>query len=62
MKNLQGHANIIFRKGGNVYQIKSTAIDSLGIAQECPGQSLQRTASSTCFGIADFRSKATLRM
>ncbi len=31
LKSLQGHVNIVFRKGGKVYQIKSTAIDSLGI-------------------------------
>jgi hypothetical protein len=30
--NLQGSANIIVRSGGRVYQIKSTAISSLGVA------------------------------
>jgi len=61
-KSLQGHANIIFRAGGHTYQIKSTAIDSLGIALKnsngngvCSGP-----PSLTCFGIADFRSKANL--
>jgi hypothetical protein len=48
LKNLQGHVNIVFRKDGKTYQIKSTAIDSLGIAPEPVG------------GIADFRSKANL--
>jgi hypothetical protein len=48
-KNLQGDVNIIFRKGGHTYQIKSTAIDSLGIN------------SMTGVGTADFRSKANLR-
>jgi hypothetical protein len=48
LKNLQGHVNIVFRKDGRTYQIKSTAIDSLGIAPEPVG------------GIADFRSKANL--
>jgi hypothetical protein len=46
LKSLQGHANIVFRKGGRTYQIKSTAIDSLGIK-----------ANS---GAAEFRSKANL--
>jgi len=31
--NLQGHVNIIVRSGGHVYQIKSTAISSLGVAE-----------------------------
>jgi hypothetical protein len=60
-KNLQGHANIIFRNGSHTYQIKSTAIDSLGIALKTPnGKSCGGPPSSTCFGIADFRSKANL--
>jgi hypothetical protein len=48
IKNLQGHVNIIFRAGGHTYQIKSTAIDSLGITAKPSG------------GVADFRSKANL--
>ena len=48
LKNLQGHANIIFRAGGRTYQIKSTAIDSLGITSKNGG------------GTANFRSKANL--
>ncbi|HLO34269.1 MAG TPA: Ig domain-containing protein, partial [Anaerolineales bacterium] len=46
LKNFQGHVSVIFRKDGKTYQIKSTAINSLGI-----------DASS---GIANFRSKASL--
>jgi hypothetical protein len=61
MKNLQGHVNIIFRKGGKTYQIKANAMESLGIAYRkadntsCPGP-----PSATCFGLAEFRSKANL--
>ena len=47
-KNAQGHASIVFRKGGHVYQIKSTAVSSLGITQK------------NTFSLADFRSKANL--
>jgi hypothetical protein len=43
-KNIQGHVNIVFRAGGHTYQIKSTAVDSFGIAQRN----------------ANFRSKANL--
>ena len=61
MKNLQGHVNIIFRAGGHTYQIKSTAIDSLGIAfKTSSGTVCSGPPSSTCFGIANFRSKANL--
>jgi hypothetical protein len=61
MKNLKGHANIVFRKGGKTYQIKSTAIDSLGIAlKTSDGSACGDSPSSTCFGVADFRSKANL--
>jgi hypothetical protein len=61
LKNFQGHANIIFRKDGKTYQIKSTAINSLGIALRTPGGSAcTGSPSPTCFGIADFRSKASL--
>lgn len=60
-KNLQGHLSVVFRGGGKTYQIKSTALESLGLALRtaggapCPGP-----PSSTCFGLADFRSKANL--
>jgi uncharacterized repeat protein (TIGR02543 family) len=61
MKSFQGHVNIIFRAGGHTYQIKSTAIDSLGIAfKTASGSACSGPVSSTCFGLADFRSKANL--
>ncbi len=60
-KNIQGHANIIFWKDGKAYQIKSTAINSLGIALKASdGSACSDPPSSTCFGVADFRSKANL--
>lgn len=61
MKSVQGHVNIIFRAGGHTYQIKSTAIDSLGIAfKTASGSACSSPVNSTCFGLADFRSKANL--
>jgi len=61
MKNVQGHANLIFRKDGKTYQIKSTAINSLGIAMKTPErEACNESPGATCFGIADFRSKASL--
>ena len=58
---LRGHANIRFSAGGKTYQIKSTALDSLGIIQRnSSGGSCAGPPSSTCFGLADFRSRATL--
>ncbi len=61
--NLQGHANIIFRRtvGGllRVYQIKSNAIDSLGVKWS-PTSCAPGPASSSCVGTAEFRSKANL--
>lgn len=61
-KNIQGHVNILFRSGGRTYQIKSTAIDSLGIAlKKSTGNGVcSGPPSATCFGVADFRSKANL--
>jgi hypothetical protein len=60
-KNLQGHVNISFRKDGHTYQIKSTALESLGIVlKKSNGQACSGPPSSTCFGIADFRAKANL--
>lgn len=62
MKNLQGHANIMFRAGNRTYQIKSTALDSLGIALKgSGGNSCSGPPSMQCFGLADFRSKANLQ-
>jgi hypothetical protein len=61
LKSFQGHVNIVFRMGGHTYQIKSTAIDSLGIALKTSnGKACSGPPSSTCFGVADFRSKANL--
>jgi hypothetical protein len=60
-KNLQGHVNISFRKDGHTYQIKSTALESLGIVlKKSNGQACSGPPSSTCYGIADFRAKANL--
>jgi hypothetical protein len=60
-KNLQGHANIIFRAGGRIYQIKANAMDSLGVAlKTSAGASCNGSPSTTCWGIAEFRSKANL--
>jgi hypothetical protein len=61
MKSLQGHVNIVFRSNGHTYQIKSTALDSLGIALKTSnGKACSGPPSSTCFGVTDFRSKANL--
>ena len=62
--NLQGHMNVIFRRTVSgvlrTYQIKANAMDSLGIALKngsvgCPGP-----PSGACWGLAEFRSKASL--
>lgn len=47
-KNANGQVNIIFRQGDKTYQIKSTAVESLGITTTPAG------------GIADLRTKANL--
>lgn len=61
MKNLQGHANVIFTSGGRTYKIASNAIDSLGTSLVTPtGATCSGPPSATCLGIANFRSKATL--
>ncbi|HSW42484.1 MAG TPA: S8 family serine peptidase [Patescibacteria group bacterium] len=61
MTNLQGHLNAIFRANGRTYQIKSTAISSLGIAlRSSTGAPCSGPPSATCWGLADFRSKANL--
>jgi PKD repeat protein len=61
LRNLQGHANVIFRSGGRTYQIKSTALTSLGIVlRGANGRPCSGPPSATCFGVADFRSKANL--
>ncbi len=61
LKNLQGHLNLIYSGGGRTYQIKATAMDSLGLAlKTASGAPCDGPPSSTCFGLADFRSKANL--
>jgi hypothetical protein len=62
LKSLQGHANIIFGAAGQTYQIKSTAIDSLGTSfkKSKGGDSCSGPVSATCYGTADFRAKANL--
>jgi hypothetical protein len=62
LKSLQGHASILFQAGGHTYQIKSTAIDSLGIGFKNAkgGSSCSGPVSPTCYGVADFRAKANL--
>jgi hypothetical protein len=58
---LKGHADILFTAGGRTYQIKNTAIESLGIALKNGGGGLcAGPPSSTCSGLADLRSKANL--
>jgi Metallo-peptidase family M12B Reprolysin-like/Putative Ig domain len=60
-KPQQGHLNAVFRHGGRLFQIKSTAIDSLGIAlKSTGGGSCSGPPSPSCWGLADFRSKANL--
>ncbi len=61
LRNLQGHTSLIFQAGGHTYQIKSTAINSLGITFKTPtGATCSGPVSSTCFGYADFQAKANL--
>src|SRR3954470_20378957 len=37
--NTQGHVNIIYRNGGRIFQIKTTALDTFGTAYKpAPGQ------------------------
>jgi hypothetical protein len=58
LKNPKGHVNVIVRGNGRTYQIKSTALVSLGIAFK--GGSGCAAPSPTCAGIADLRAKANL--
>jgi hypothetical protein len=53
--NLQGNVNIIIRKGGRVYQIKSNSLQSLGVT---PSPCAKATSTSPCK--ANFTSKANL--
>jgi large repetitive protein len=59
--NTQGHVNIIYRNGGRVYQIKTTAVDTFGTAyRTSTGTSCTGPATATCWGIASWSSKANL--
>ena len=62
--NLQGHLNVIFRRtvGGALrsYQVKANAMDSLGIALKNGTAACAGPPTSTCWGIAEFRSKGNL--
>jgi mannan endo-1,4-beta-mannosidase len=60
-KTLKGHANLIFVSGERTYQIKSTALASLGIALRTEdGNACSGPPSELCIGKADLRSKANL--
>jgi hypothetical protein len=60
-KNLQGHASVQFTRNGRTYELRSTAIDSLGIVfQSASGAACSGPSSSTCFGTANLRAKARL--
>ena len=54
--SLQGNLNILFRRGGHTYQIKSNALTSLG---EKPSPCTNATATAPC--TATFVSKANLQ-
>jgi hypothetical protein len=55
-KSLQGNVNIIFRKGGHTYQIKSNSLTSLG---EKPSPCSKPSTTAPC--TANFVSKANLQ-
>ena len=59
--NLQGKVNIIVRKGGRTYQIRSNAIDSLGVTgSNWTTPTACTTASLTTPCMAQFTSKANI--
>ena len=59
--NPKGHVDVIFVAGEKTYQVRSTAMESLGIALRTPGgAACAGPPSATCFGVASLRSKATL--
>jgi hypothetical protein len=60
--NPQGHVNIILRKGGRTYQIKSNSIDTFGTSLRVNGGSTTCAGppGGSCWGLAEFRSKANL--
>jgi hypothetical protein len=55
LTNLQGNANIIFRRGGHVYQIKTNAMNTLAVQNNCQPSGVQ-----TAWSCATFTSKANL--
>ena len=60
----QGRINVIFRKDGRTYQIRSNSIATFGTSlYAVPGTAGCKTLtpSSTCIGYADFKGKATLQ-
>jgi trimeric autotransporter adhesin len=61
--NPQGHVTIIYRSGGHVYQIKTTATDTFGTSLKTPPALTAACAgppSATCWGLASWSSKANL--
>jgi hypothetical protein len=61
--NTQGHVNIIYRNGGRVYQIKTTAVDTFGTALKTAatgGTTCAGPPSASCLGLATWSSKANL--
>jgi hypothetical protein len=60
--NPQGHINVIYRNGGHVYQIKTTATDTFGTALKLNGGTATCAGppSATCWGLASWSSKANL--
>jgi hypothetical protein len=69
--NLQGNVNVIFRRGGRTYQIKSNQLTSLGVqyckststGQACtatPSAPCATDATATCPIMATFQGKANL--
>jgi hypothetical protein len=57
--NLQGNVNIIFRRGTQVYQIKSNALSSLGVKYST-AQGCSTNATPTCPITATFQGKSNL--
>jgi hypothetical protein len=67
--NLQGHVNIIVRKGSRVYQFQTNALTTLGVQYwnsstslwgAAPGGTCTTTASAACPIQANFQAKANL--
>jgi hypothetical protein len=59
--NPQGRVNIIYRSGGHIYQIKTTATNTFGTAlKTSAGAACAGPPSATCWGLASWSSKANL--